>query len=217
VDYRLAPEHPYPAPVNDVVAAYRWVQLHASQLGGSPDLVAVGGDSAGGNLAAVVCLMAREVGFKPPAAQLLIYPIVDQSHSQPSRTRFGEGFLLTRDMIDFFREHYIPEGVDRLQAKLSPLYAQSHADLPPAVIVTAGFDPLRDEGEAYHRKLLADSTVSQLLEFETLIHGFVNFDGVVAQATHALETIASAFSQCLAACEPSEARPSVAQSGARLP
>ncbi|MGB1274949.1 MAG: alpha/beta hydrolase [Nannocystaceae bacterium] len=202
VDYRLAPEHPYPAPVNDVVAAYRWVQLHASELGGRPGWVAVGGDSAGGNLAAVVCLMAREAGFPPPAAQVLIYPLVDQRHTQPSRTRFGDGFLLTRELIDFFRRQYIPEGVDVCQAKLSPLLAPSHEHLPPAVIVTAGFDPLRDEGEAYHHKLRAAGTASQLLAFETLIHGFVNLDGVVAQATHALETLGSAISDCLAACEP---------------
>ncbi len=198
VDYRLAPEHPFPAAVDDAVAAFHWVQVHAAQFGGDPRKVAVGGDSAGGNLAAVVGLVARDSGVRPPCAQLLIYPVVDQTGRELSRISLGQGFLLTQSMIELFARCYIPDGVDLRQPRVSPLFADDHRHLAPAIVVTAGFDPLRDEGERYHQTLVDAGVRSKLLAFDRLIHGFINFDGVVRRAAAAAEEITDTFAELLA-------------------
>lgn len=198
VDYRLAPEHPFPAAVDDSVAVFEWVQIHAAQFGGDTRRVAVAGDSAGGNLAAVVSLVARDSGKRPPCAQLLIYPVVDQTGQELSRISLGKGFLLSQSMIEFFCRCYIPEGVDRRQPRLSPLFAEHHRNLPPALVITAGFDPLRDEGERYHRVLSEAGNHAKLLAFDRLIHGFICFDGVVKAAAVANEAIVDGFAELLA-------------------
>ena len=152
VAYRLAPEHRFPAAVEDCEAATRWVSDHAGALGGDPDRLAVAGDSAGGNLAAVVALRARDAGGPPLAFQLLVYPVTDATRSQPSYTENGTGYLLEADTMRWFYDHYLG-GADPARADVSPLFAPDLAGLPPALVVTAEFDPLRDEGEAYAERL----------------------------------------------------------------
>lgn len=174
VDYRLAPEHPFPAAVDDCIAAFRWARDNARSLGVDPARIAVGGDSAGGNLAAVTCIAERNGGGALPCFQLLIYPATDMTRAQPSHRALGKGFFLETETIDWFLDHYLPPGTDRRQWRASPLFAESLEGLPPALVVTAGFDPLRDEGEAYAAALQAAGvTVSELRE-PALVHGFVN-------------------------------------------
>jgi len=150
VDYRLAPEHKAPAGVDDAFAAFTWALDHAAELGADPGRVAVGGDSAGGNLAALVSLRARDEGVRLPAVQLLYYPVTDWGAQTRSRTLFGEGFFLTGGDMRFGVEKYIDGGpVDASDPRVSPLLADDLSGLPPALVLTAGFDPLRDEGRQY--------------------------------------------------------------------
>lgn len=176
VDYRLAPEHPFPAAYDDAVAAYRWVLDHTADLGTTPDRVAVGGDSAGGNLAAGVAIEAARDGL-PLAFQLLVYPVTDARHETLSFRLFGAGFYLTSDFIELVGGHYLGD-TDRTDPRVSPAYADLPAGLAPALVVTAGFDPLRDEGEAYARKLEAAGASVELRRFPDQIHGFLNIVGV---------------------------------------
>lgn len=174
IDYRLAPEHPFPAAVDDALAGFRWVRDHAESLGVDPARVAVGGDSAGGNLAAVVCLLERDAEGAPPAFQLLIYPATDMTRSFPSHRALGGGFFLETPTLDWFLDHYLPPSVDRRDWRASPLFAETLAGLPPALVVTAGFDPLRDEGEAYAARLRDAGVGVVELREPGLVHGFVN-------------------------------------------
>jgi len=180
VDYRLAPENPFPAPVEDARAALRWAQEHAAELGADPARVGVGGDSAGANLSAAVSLVAAQDGGPSPACQMLIYPAVDRTTKWPSIDLFAEGFFLTRASIAWFHRQYsggASAGGDS-DPRLHPLVAESHVGVAPALVVTAGFDPLRDEGEAYAAALQAAGTVTVLRRFDSLIHGFFNLVGV---------------------------------------
>ena len=152
VGYRLAPEHPFPAAPEDCFAATRWAAEHVDRLGGDAGRIAVAGDSAGGNLAAVVALMARDAGGPALAAQLLIYPGTDFAGGYPSETENAEGFFLTRADMEWFREQYLA-GADPSDPRLSPIAAPDLSGLPPAVVATAEFDPLRDQGDAYARAL----------------------------------------------------------------
>ena len=186
VDYRLAPEHPFPAAVDDCFEATRHVHANAARLGIDPARIAVGGDSAGGNLAAVVALMARERGAPPLAYQLLIYPATDQRCALPSHERNGTGYLLTKEGIRFFRAGYLPDESDRTDWRASPLLAPSHADLPPAFVLTAGYDPLVDEGRAYAERLSAAGVEVTYREYADMVHGFVLFGGVVDAANAAV-------------------------------
>ena len=190
VDYRLAPEHPFPAAVEDCFAATRYVAEHADEL--KVRAIAVGGDSAGGNLAAVVSLLARDAGAPAIAFQLLVYPATDQRCATPSHERNAEGYLLTRDAIQYFRRHYLPHERDWSDWHASPLLAKSHADLPPALVLTAGYDPLIDEGRAYADKLRAAGVAVDYREYADMVHGFVLFGGV-------LDTANSAVADCCAA------------------
>jgi acetyl esterase len=186
VDYRLAPEHPFPAAVDDCFFATRFVFENAKTLGVDPQRIAVGGDSAGGNLAAVVALMARDAGGPPLAYQLLIYPATDQRCQFASHERNGEGYLLTKDGIRFFRGGYLPNETDRTDWRASPLLAASHAGLPPALVLTAGYDPLLDEGRAYAERLAKAGIDVSYREFSDMVHGFVLFGGAVDAANAAL-------------------------------
>jgi acetyl esterase len=186
VDYRLAPEHPFPAAVDDCFFATRFVFENAKTLGVDPQRIAVGGDSAGGNLAAVVALMARDGGGPPLAYQLLIYPATDQRCQFASHERNGEGYLLTKDGIRFFRGGYLPNETDRTDWRASPLLAASHAGLPPALVLTAGYDPLLDEGRAYAERLAKAGIDVSYREFSDMVHGFVLFGGAVDAANAAL-------------------------------
>ena len=194
VDYRLAPEHRFPAAVEDARAALRWAQANAQGLGADPARVGVGGDSAGGNLAAVTALLAARDGGPPPAIQLLIYPATDSTTRRRSRELFGEGFLLTRAQMDWFEDNYLgEEHAHTRDPRASPLLADDLSGLAPALVVTAAFDPLRDEGEDYAHALLAAGTPATLRRFPGMTHAFVSFAGVSRACRDALIEIAGAM------------------------
>ncbi len=198
VDYRLAPEHPFPAAVHDAVAALGWAFEHAAELGADAARVAVGGDSAGGNLAATTARLATRDGAPVPALQLLIYPATDVESDWPSRTLFADGpYLLTTADVEFFQHHYMGEaaGDDPLG---SPLLAGDLSGLPPALVVTAGFDPLRDEGEAYARALRDAGSPVILRRFAELVHGFVNLAAINPASHDALVEVAGGVRVLLA-------------------
>lgn len=191
VDYRLAPEHPFPAAGADCLAATYWVRDHAAQLGINPKRLAVGGDSAGGKLAAVVSIAARDAGDMPLAYQLLIYPATDQRRSAASHTSNGQGYLLTRDTIAYFHDHYIPNPADDLDWRASPLLHADLSGLPPALILTAGYDPLRDEGLMYAQALSEAGNTATQLCFERQIHGFMTMGRVIDEANAAVQLCAA--------------------------
>ncbi|MCE1180250.1 MAG: alpha/beta hydrolase [Micrococcales bacterium] len=201
VDYRLAPEAPYPAAVEDSLAAARWVLDHRAELGGS-DEWAVAGDSAGGNLAAVVALHARDEGWPTPIAQLLIYPSVDQRGPFASREENGTGYSLDLPTMAYFSRHYA-HGAELDHHTLSPLRAASHAGLPPAVIVTAELDPLRDEGEAYAAVLREAGVAVEYVCFPGLIHGFIDKSPISTGAASAVEQMCAMFRRALHPGSPS--------------
>lgn len=189
VDYRLAPEHPFPAAALDTEAALRWTLANAAELDANPERVAVGGDSAGANLGAVVSArLAHEDGPKP-AAQLLIYPPVDRYTDYPSLELFADGFFLTRAEIDWFQQCYAADE-HRTDPMLSPLNAPDLSGLPPAIVLTAGFDPLRDEGEAFAAALREAGTEVLFRREATLIHGFANMIDLSQAARTAMITVA---------------------------
>jgi acetyl esterase len=196
VDYRLAPEHPFPAACDDVVAAYRWVAEHVADLGGDPARLAVGGDSAGGNLAALVAIEAARAGL-PLAFQLLVYPGTDASRSTESKRLFGDGFYLTTRFMDQVMDQYVPDPAQRADPRVSPLLGGVPPGLAPAYVATAGFDPLRDEGEAYARHLADAGAEVELRRFADQIHGFVNVVGVGRSARAAAGEVAAALARGL--------------------
>jgi acetyl esterase len=174
IDYRLAPEHRFPAAVDDALGAFQWAAANAAALGFASARVAVAGDSAGGNLAAVVAQLASRNGGPRPVAQLLAYPVTDVSTKHPSYRLFTDGFLLTERDMDWFRRHYLPDDATALDPRVSPLLAPDLRGLPPAVVLTCGFDVLRDEGEAYARRLEQAGVPVVLRRSAGLIHGFCN-------------------------------------------
>lgn len=192
VDYRLAPEHPFPAAHDDALTAYRWAVEHRDELGATS--IGVGGDSAGGNLAAHVAHEAARQGW-PCAVQLLVYPMTDPAHPTRSAELFGDGFFLTTEFIDVATERY--GAGHHSDPRLALVAADLPDDLAPALVVTAGYDPLRDEGEAYAEKLRAAGTAVQVTRFEGLIHGFANLDGIGVSAPAAIgrmaDDLAAAF------------------------
>ncbi|HZM34698.1 MAG TPA: alpha/beta hydrolase [Burkholderiales bacterium] len=183
VDYRLAPENPFPAAVEDALVATRYVASNPGLLKIDPKRIAVGGDSAGGNLAAVVALELRKHDL---AYQLLIYPATDQRCEFDSHRRNGEGYLLTREAIDFFRGAYLPDRAHWTDWRASPLLAADHRGVAPAYIVTAGLDPLLDEGHAYADKLMSAGVRVDYREYSDMVHGFILFGGVVDTANAAV-------------------------------
>ncbi len=187
VEYRLAPEAPFPAAVEDCIAAARYVAAEAHALGVDARRIAVGGDSAGGNLAAVVCLDARDSGGPALCFQLLVYPATDQRSGHPSHARNAEGYLLTRQAMVYFRGHYLPREADWLDWRASPLLASSLAGLPPAYTITAGYDPLVDEGRAYSERLVREGVKAEYREYPDMVHGFLLMGGVLDTANAAVE------------------------------
>ena len=190
VDYRLGPEHPFPAAVDDCIAATKFVAENARQLDIGP--IAVGGDSAGGNLAAVVALHARDSGGPRLAFQLLVYPATDQRLATASHERNARGYLLERDSIDYFRSCYLPDAGDYLDWRASPLLANDHRGVAPALVITAGYDPLLDEGRAYAERLRAAGVEVAYREYPDMVHGFLLMGGV-------LDTANAAVAECCAA------------------
>jgi acetyl esterase len=198
VDYRLAPEHRFPAAVDDAIAATQWISDNAASLHVDANRLAVGGDSAGGNLAAVVALHARDTGKLPIAFQLLIYPATDQRRGAPSHTSNGQGYLLTSDTITYFHDHYITQPEQDLDWRCSPLLHDSHAGLPPAFILTAGYDPLRDEGLQYAQALTEAGVNATLVNFERQIHGFILMGKAIDEANVAVQLCAAQLRAALA-------------------
>lgn len=197
VDYRMAPEHRFPAAVEDAWASVTWAAENAEELGGVPGALAVGGDSAGGNLAAVCALRARDAGLSL-ALQLLVYPVTDADLDTSTYLEFAEGYFLTRYSMEWFWGHYLPEG-DRFHPDASPLRAEDVSGTAPALVMTAGFDPLRDEGEAYARRLEAAGVPVTLTRYDGMIHGFFRMPGVMDKASEALAEAAGALRAAFAA------------------
>jgi acetyl esterase len=198
VDYRLAPEHPFPAAVDDALAAFRWAAESPEALGADPARIAVAGDSAGGNLAAAVSLLARDLDGPKPALQALIYPVTDAVGGQRSRDLFARGFLLTKADMDWFESHYLPDPATSADPRVSVLRAEDLAGLPPAYVATAGFDPLRDEGEAYAERMRAAGVRVALRRHTGLIHGFANMTAISSTARDAMHELAGAIRMDLA-------------------
>jgi acetyl esterase len=194
VDYRLAPEHPFPAAADDALAAYRDARARVAELGADPARVAVGGDSAGGNLAAVTALALRG-GPDAPAFQLLIYPGLDMTHKRPSRLRFGEGFVLTEENMAWYEDQYVPDHARRADPRVSPMLVPDLAGAAPAHVATALADPLRDEGEEYAARL-RDAGVPVAVYRHPQIHGFFNLTAM-RSGLRALTLIAGALRQGL--------------------
>jgi acetyl esterase len=197
VDYRLAPEHRFPAGVEDAVAATRYVLAQAKTFGGDPARVAVAGDSAGGNFAAVVAQQLRGDALRP-MFQLLVYPATDLTRSFPSHRAFREGFFLTEKTIDWFLANYVNDERDKTDVRGSPLFAEDFAGLPPALVFTAGFDPLRDEGRAYAEKLRAAGVPVEYVCIEGAVHGFFSCGGVFEHASRAVDRAARALRSAFA-------------------
>jgi acetyl esterase len=198
VDYRMGPEHKFPAAVDDCIAATLWVATQAAELAVDAARIAVGGDSAGGNLAAVVALTLRDAGGPPLVFQALVYPATDQRMDSATHARFSEGYLLTRNNMLWFRGNYLAPG-DYDDWRASPLRSADLGRLPPAHIITAGYDPLLDEGRAYSDRLVA-AGVPVLYEcFEGMTHGFLTMGGVVAAANHALYRLGQSLAQAFKA------------------
>jgi acetyl esterase len=197
VDYRLAPEHPFPAAADDAYYATLWTARNASGFGGDPSRIAVCGDSAGGNLAAVAAQMARDRGEPSIQFQLLIYPVTDGACDTPSYSENAEGYFLTKDAMQWFWHHYVPNDADRSHPYASPLRASNLADLPAALVITAEFDPLRDEGERYAERMRGAGTSVQLMRYDGMIHGFFTMSGIIDQGKAAIrqstEALRAAF------------------------
>ena len=198
VDYRLAPEHKFPAAVEDAFAATAWVHAHAGELGFDPGKLAVGGDSAGANLATVVSMLAKQRGAPPIAFQLLFYPVTDlRTFDRPSALENAEGKLLSRADMIWFTQQYTRDDRDRHDPLCSPLAARDLRGMPPALVITAEHDPLLDEGEAYAEALRAAGNAVQLTRYAGTIHGFVSMYAFVDQGRAAMQEATRALAAAL--------------------
>jgi acetyl esterase len=197
VDYRMGPEHRFPAAVDDCLAATRWISRHAAALGLDATRLAVGGDSAGGNLAAVVAIAGRDAGDLPIAWQLLVYPATDMRRGHASHTSNGRGYLLEAETIGYYHDNYIDDDADDLDWRASPLLHGDLSGLPRALLLTAGFDPLRDEGLAYADALAAAGNDSTYVCFDRQIHGFITMGKVIDEANTAVALCAAELARAL--------------------
>ena len=192
IDYRLAPEHPFPAPIDDGIAAFRHIRDNAESFGADAARIAVGGDSAGGAMAAVVCQICRDAKETGPAFQMLIYPATDSSQESVSRKQFAEGYFLSGPLMTWFWEAYLPdEDTDLTDLRLSPLLAKVFTVLPPAFVLTAGYDPLRDEGRAYADKLIDAGVKTTYVNYPGTIHGFFSMTRFLKQGLKANDEAAA--------------------------
>lgn len=196
VGYRLAPEHPFPAAVHDCHAALRWVAAHAAELGADPDRLAVGGDSAGGNLAAAVTLLSRSGGGVRLAGQLLVYPNTDQSADDGSMRENADPWLFNHHSVAWYARHYLSSPEDAAHPLASPLRARDLSRLPPALVITAEYDPLRDQGEAYARRLAEAGVRVELSRYPGMAHGFFTMAGAVDAARTANLQAADHLRRC---------------------
>ena len=187
VAYRLSPEYKFPVALNDCYQAVEWTFVNASSLGGDSERIAVGGDSAGGNLAAAVALLAREQGSPALCFQILIYPVLDLSGEYPSHSKFS-GYFLTQEDMYYFKNHYLAAAGDDTNCYASPLLAADLSGLPPALVVTAGYDPLHDEGEVYAARLKEAGVEVTYYCYDGMIHGFFSFGSMMKEprAIHSL-------------------------------
>ena len=197
-DYRLAPEHPYPAAADDALAATRWVGANVPDLGGDAERIAVGGDSAGGNLSAGVAQRLRGDDSMALAAQLLVYPATDMVDERPSHEENGSGYFLTRDDMEWFHSNYLPDPEAGREPLASPLRASDLSGLPPTVICTAEFDPLRDDGDAYAAALEAAGVHVIHRRFPGLVHGFFAFGPFSSTADAAVKQVCADLRELLA-------------------
>jgi len=195
VDYRSAPEYKFPIAVDDSWAATKWVGAHAAELGVDTARLAVAGDSAGGNLAAVMALMARDAGGPAIKLQVLIYPVTDVMRETRTYADFAEGYLLTRDSMRWFIAHYLKSSDDARDWRVSPLRAPSLASLPPALVITAGFDPLRDEGEQYAGRLRDAGNTVDYVCYGGMIHGFIGMGKLLDTAQRAVAHVGESLKQ----------------------
>ncbi len=199
VGYRLAPEHKFPTAAEDCYAATKWTVLNAAALGGDPTRIAVGGDSAGGNLAAVVAQMASDRGAPSLVFQLLVYPVTNYAFDTESYRANAEGYLLTKDAMVWFWNHYLQNESDGQNPYASPLRGQHLRNLPPALVITAEYDPLRDEGAAYAAKLREAGVPVTHTDYPGMIHGFFSMTKVVDQAKQAINEAGAALKAAFAA------------------
>lgn len=197
VDYRLAPEHVFPAAVDDAFAATQWIEQNASSLGIDAGRLAVGGDSAGATLAAIMTQMAREKGGVKLAFQLLMFPGIDAGGHTASMEEFGTGYFLERKAIEHFHALYLPPDVDRGSPRISPIKARDLSGLPPAYVMLAGYDPVHDEGLAYAEKLRAAGVPVTIADYPGLVHGFIWLQTILPQAREALAAAAKAVKAAL--------------------
>jgi acetyl esterase len=210
VDYRLAPEHPFPAAVDDALAAFRHIVDNAAAFGGTPDLIAVGGDSAGANLAAAIVHETARQGSTPPLLSLLLYPATDISGEHDSHLLFGEGFLLDQETLIWYRDQYLPDEQYHDDPRVALLQGTQLTGLAPTWVFTAGFDPFRDEGRAYAARLRSSGSAAYHHTYQGLLHGFANFIGVDREARAAMHDIADTLADALDVAERARAvdRPS---------
>jgi len=198
VDYRLAPEHPFPAAVDDAALAYRWLLDHAGEIGGDAGRVAIGGDSAGGNLALVTTIRALKEGFRPPRLQCLVYPCVDIYADTPSRKRFAQGYFLDEETLEWFFTRYLPHPGDALDWRASPILAdEALAGLPPLCLINAECDPLVDEGRALAQHLAGLGIEVEHHVHAGMVHGFITLGKLFPQAGQAVRQIASSLCRLL--------------------
>lgn len=191
VDYRLAPENRYPAAAEDAYAALCWAAENAAEIGGRPGKIVVVGDSAGGNLVTVATLMARDRGGPPVAGQVLVYPVIDCDFETSSYRTYAEGYMLTRSVMQWFWEQYTPKLERARETYVAPLHAASLENLPPALVITAEYDTLRDEGEAYARRLEEAGCRVQLTRYDGMIHGFFRMPHRLSTARQAIDEVAA--------------------------
>lgn len=198
VDYRMAPEAKFPAAADDCYAVVEWVSRNASAIGADPNRIAVGGGSAGGNLAAVVCLMARDRRGPALAFQLLVYPVTDRNFETASYRQNADGYMLTRDSMIWYWDQYLNSPSEASDPYAAPLQARDLAGLPPALVMTAEFDPLRDEGEAYAHRLEAAGVPARCIRYDGMIHGFFGMHGSVDKAREAVTEASAALRSAFA-------------------
>ena len=196
VDYRLSPEAKFPAAVDDSYAATKWVVANADRLGIDASRIAVGGDSAGANLATVIAMRCRDAGGPTLARQLLIYPVTDlSSFETESHRQLGDNYFLTRAAMQWFSSHYLASDDHKRHPEASPLHAPNLSGLPPALVITAEFDPLRDEGEAYARRLQEAGVPVTATQYPGMIHGFVSMQGALSGGRQAIQEVAKFLKQ----------------------